>query len=99
MALLDTRGRTVTEADLSYYYEQVEILWLGGFGTTFAQIVDHLPATERHIPRLTEGLATLVDRNWLKLHDIPVSGSSDEGCERRCYVPIRKPVSPTTVAL
>ena len=79
----------MTEDDLNYYYAQIELLWLTGFRTTFERIWDHLPPTERHVAHLTAGLATLVERKWLKLHEMPVSGPSDEIIYETCYVPIR----------
>ena len=79
----------MTEDDLNYYYEQVELLWLTGLRTTFERIWDHLPRTERHVAHLTAGLATLVERNWLKLHEVPVSGQGNETVYENCYVPIR----------
>src|SRR5688572_10772996 len=63
-------GRPTTEDDLNYYYHQIETLWLAGYATTFEQIHDHLPVTER--AHLIKGLAALMARNWLKLQELPV---------------------------
>ena len=75
------------EADLHYYYTQVEVLWLAGLATTFEQIQEHLPPTER--AELTDGLAALVARNWLKLQPLPLSHQIDQADYEICYVPVR----------
>jgi len=87
-AALPPPSNTITEDDLNYYYDQVERFWLTGLSTNFAQIRDHLPATEH--ARLPEGLATLIGRNWLKLQEIPVTDHDDRADHETCYVPVKK---------
>ena len=77
----------MTEDDLNYYYAQIELLWLTGFRTTFERIWDHLPPTERHVAHLTAGLATLVERNWLKVHEMPSAARAMRSSTRRVTCP------------
>jgi len=76
------------EEDVSYYYLQVEILWLAGFTTTVEGIRDHLPPTER--AHLSDGLAALVARSWLKVQAIRASDCDDRAAYDNCYVPVRQ---------
>ena len=87
-APLAHRASATTEDDLNYYYDQIETCWLAGYATTFEQIHDHLPATERG--HLTEGLGALLARNWLKLEELPIrDGEHSIDCQT-CYVPVRQ---------
>ncbi len=84
---VDSARYVPREDDLNYYYVQVEMFWLAGLATTFERIRDHLPPTER--ANLSESLAAMAARCWLKLQEIPVSGREDQPDYEKCYVPVR----------
>ena len=79
----------MTEADLRYYYDLVETLWLGGFGTTIERIHGRTRPQESHISHLDEGLHALVERKWLKVQQIPIGTWGDETVYETWYIPIR----------
>ena len=80
----------MTEDDLHYYYDLVETLWLGGFGTTIERIRDRTRPQGVHFSHVQEGLATLVERQWLKVQQIPIGTWSDETVYETWYVPVRE---------
>jgi hypothetical protein len=82
--------RPMTEDDLNHYYDLVETLWLGGFGTTIERIRDRTRPQGAHFSHLQEGLATLVARQWLKVQQIPIGTWSDETVYETWYVPVRE---------
>jgi hypothetical protein len=83
------RTATMIEDDLNYYYNVVETLWLGGFGTTIERIQDRTRPKEVHTFHLSEGLAALVERNWLKVQQTPIGTWSDEIVYETWYIPVR----------
>ena len=81
----------MTEDDLNYYYDLIETLWLGGFGTTIERIQDRTRPKEVHISHLRNGLAALVERKWVKVQQIPIDTWKDEAVSETWYVPVREP--------
>jgi hypothetical protein len=80
----------MTEDDLDYCYFIVESLWLGGTDPTF----DRIRARIRLIPvdtfHLAECLGALLDRQWLKVQQMPAGEYDDEVTYERWYVPLRR---------
>ena len=80
----------MTEDDLNYYYEVVATLWLAGSNPTFEEIRDRVRPHEVDSSHLTRGLATLVERNWLKLQQVSMGAWTAEIVNETWYVPIRE---------
>jgi hypothetical protein len=79
----------MTEADLNYYYDLVETLWLGGFGTTIERIHDRTRPKEANISHLNAGLGALVERKWLKVQQIPMGTCGHKTVCETWYIPVR----------
>ena len=68
----------MTEDDLNYCYFIVDTLWLGGSNPTFDRIRDRVRPTPVDIFLLAECLATLIERQWIKVQEMPAGDGGDE---------------------
>jgi len=78
----------MTDDDLNYVYFLVEALWIGGTSPTFERIRDRVRPPVG-VAQLTEALAILVERDWVKVQQVPIGAWSDKVIYEKWYVPIR----------
>jgi hypothetical protein len=88
LALSQERWTMVTEDNLANYYHVVDALWLDGSNPTLERIRERMGP--RDSSNLTEGLAALIARRWLKVEQIQVSSWRPETPYETWYVPIRE---------
>jgi hypothetical protein len=83
----------ISDDELGFYYEQVETLWLGGVSPTLEHLRERIGPGEADARQFAEGLATLVERGWVRVQEISVGAwSAEVASEVRYetwYIPVR----------